>query len=251
MAFTPCIVIPIYNHGYALPATVDRLKSYPVPIFIVDDGSDEETKRSIRSVAAAHPDLRILGHENNRGKGAALKTGFRAAFASGFTHGLQVDADGQHDLSDVPAFLAKGREHPQCLICGAPVFDDSIPRSRLYGRRITNFWIAIETLSLKMPDAMCGYRLYPLQQTVSLLNRHFVGNRMEFEIEMLVRFAWLSLPIHWIRTKVRYPEGGRSTFRLFFDNVRISWAHTRLLVQMAAHLPALMKKIARPGRARD
>ena len=251
MRFKPCILIPIYNHGYAISATIEKLKICNVPIYIIDDGSDAATKLSISEVATKYPDIQILVHEKNRGKGAALKTGFRTALMNGFTHGLQVDADGQHNMADVPVFLAKGKKFSQSLICGEPLFDDTIPKSRLYGRRITNFWIAIETLSIKMPDAMCGYRMYPLKQTVSLLDRYFIGNRMEFEIEMLVRFAWLPLPIQWIKTQVRYPEGGRSTFRPFFDNVRISWAHTRLVFEMLVHLPALVHKHMSPGHARD
>jgi predicted LPLAT superfamily acyltransferase len=234
--------VPIYNHGYAIKATIDKLKVYGAPIYIIDDGSNDDTKRSLIQLMVTYPDIRILVHHMNQGKGAALKTGFRQAVKDGFTHGLQIDADGQHTTTDVPAFFAKGRQYPQSLICGEPVYDDSIPKSRLYGRRITNFWVAIETLSLQMPDAMCGYRLYPLRETISLLDRYLFGDRMEFDIEILVRFAWQPLPIYWIKTAVRYPEGGQSTFRLFFDNVRISWAHTRLVFGMAPHVPLLLKK---------
>lgn len=251
MGFTPCILVPIYNHGYAIASTIDALKIYGLPIIIIDDGSDETTKQSITKVSKKNTDLRVLVHERNKGKGAALKTGFRKALHDGFTHALQVDADGQHNLADVPAFLAKGNEYPDCLICGEPVYDKSIPKSRLYGRRLTNFWIAIETLSRKMPDAMCGFRLYPLQQTVSLLDKYYVGDRMEFDIELLVRFAWLPMPIYWIKTKVRYPEGGRSNFRLFHDNARISWAHTRLVLETVTHLPLLLTKNLKAVRADD
>ncbi|MEK6742329.1 MAG: glycosyltransferase family 2 protein [Nitrospirota bacterium] len=248
MIFKPCIVIPIYNHGYAIAATIDSLKIYGLPIIVIDDGSEETTKRSIAKVATTHPDLQVLVHKQNKGKGAALKTGFRKALNDGFTHALQVDADGQHNLNDIPSFLVKGKESPNCLICGEPVYDESIPKSRLYGRRITNFWIVVETLSHKIPDAMCGYRLYPLQQTVSLLDRYFVGDRMESDIDLLVRFAWLPMPIYWIKTKVQYPKGGWSNFRLFQDNARISWAHTRLVAGMITHLPSLLSNKMNMGR---
>ncbi len=244
MSFRPCILIPIYNHGDAIAATIDKLQIYKLPIFIIDDGCDDATKQLLSRIGDTHPEIYTISHKFNKGKGAALKTGFRAALNNGFTHALQIDADGQHNILDVPIFLSKGRECPQNLICGQPIYDKSIPKSRIYGRRISKYWVAIETLSLTIPDAMCGYRLYPLNETVSIINKNVIGDRMEFDIEIVVRFAWNLLPIRWIKTNVHYPEGGRSNFRLVIDNLLISWAHTRLVAEMVIHIPMLLKQKA-------
>lgn len=247
MSFRPCILIPIYNHGDTIADSIEKVRIYGLPIFIIDDGSDDATKKSLTRISAAYPEVHYLVRKDNGGKGAALKMGFRAALKHGFTHALQIDADGQHNMADIPRFLALGKKYPEGLICGAPVYDSSVPKSRLYGRRITNFWIVIETLSFEIPDAMCGFRLYPLNKTVSLIDTHFIGNRMEFDIEILVRFAWSLLPIQWIKTEVSYPEGGRSNFRLFRDNVLISWAHARLVSEMILHIPKLLTKHFKSG----
>jgi hypothetical protein len=110
-----------------------------------------------------------------RGKGHAVMAGMRAVAKQGFTHALQVDADGQHDLDDLPKLLAAANENPTALICGAPRFDASVPKSRLYGRKLTAFWVAVETLSLQTPDTMCGFRVYPLASTASRCSTRRAG----------------------------------------------------------------------------
>ena len=121
--------------------------------------------------------------------------GLRAASQQGFTHAVQVDADGQHDLDDLPKLLAAAKSNPAALICGEPRFDESVPKSRFYGRKLTAFWVAIETLSLRMPDTMCGYRVYPLAATIALLDSVRLGRRMDFDIEVVVRLYWRNVPL--------------------------------------------------------
>ncbi|VTN12381.1 Uncharacterised protein [Raoultella terrigena] len=85
--------------------------------------------------------------------------GLQAAAEAGYSHAVQVDADGQHAIEDIPQLLELARRHPAALISGQPIYDDSIPRSRLYGRWITHVWVWIETLSLQLKDSMCGFRV--------------------------------------------------------------------------------------------
>jgi len=161
-----------------------------------------------------------------------VMAGLRAAAAAGFTHAVQVDADGQHDIADLPKLPAASQSDPEALVCGAPQFDDSVPRSRLYGRQLTSFWVAIETLSLTMPDTMCGFRVYPLASCCALLDAVTLGKRMDFDIEIAVRLHWAGVPIVNVPTGVRYlpaADGGTSHFRPVRDNVAISWMHARLL----------------------
>jgi len=224
MNFAPCAVVPCYNHGAAVGGVVARLRALGLPVVIVDDGSDDETARTLDALSGVH----LFRLPVNSGKGAAVVRGLHEARRLGFSHALQVDADGQHDLDDAPQFLARGRAAPGAVICGEPVYDESAPKARLYGRLITRFWVWIETRGRVRGDAMCGFRLYPLAPTAALLERVGLASGMSFDIEILVRLAWEGLPVESVATRVVYPDGGVSHFRMLRDNVRISATHTRL-----------------------
>ena len=240
MSFSPCLLIPIYNHWRSIRATVERLSGYELPIFIVDDGSDVTTQQVLAALAGEFPSIRLFRLPQNGGKGAAVMCGMREALAAGFTHALQIDADGQHDAKDVPRFLELGAANPQALICGRPVYDASVPKGRLYGRYLTHFWVCVETLSLSITDSMCGFRLYPLAVTCALIDRVRIPTRMDFDIEILVRLAWAGMTFISVDTRVIYPEDGLSHFDMLRDNLRISKMHTRLTCGMLLRLPWLL-----------
>ena len=242
MSFTACILIPIFNHGRSIGATVKRLTPFALPIFIVDDGSDLETQQVLAQLSVDFPLVRLFRLPQNSGKGAAVMHGMREALAAGFSHALQIDADGQHDTNDVPRFLRMGEANPLALICGKPVYDDSVPKARLYGRYITHFWVGVETLSGAVVDSMCGFRLYPLVASCALINRVQLHTRMEFDIEILVRLAWDGLEFKEIDTRVVYPEDGVSHFDMWRDNLRISKMHTRLTCGMLLRFPLLLAR---------
>lgn len=248
MTFRPCILIPIYNHKGTIAATVSALTVHGLPIFVVDDGSDQATREALLDLARVTPLMRLDRLATNRGKGAAVMHGLRLAHKAGHTHALQIDADGQHDLDDVPRFLATGKANPQAIVCGRPLYDASVPRSRLYGRYVTHVWVWIETLSLRIKDSMCGYRLYPLTPTLAVINRWRVAERMAFDIEIVVRLAWMGLPAETIPTRVTYPENGLSHFDVLSDNVRISQVHAKLFFGMLARLPMLLWRRLAPAR---
>jgi hypothetical protein len=155
--------------------------------------------------------------------------GFEKARSLGFTHALQMDADGQHAAEDIPRFLEASRRAPDAVILGDPIFDSSVPKGRLHGRKISVFWCMVETLGRKIKDPLCGYRVYPLAQCAQLGP---VGARMDFDPEIAVRLVWAKVPVLNLPTKVRYlraEDGGVSHFDMLRDNVRISWMHTRLV----------------------
>lgn len=239
-AFRPCIVIPIYDHGSTIHALVAALSAHRLPIYIVDDGSHAPTQAELARVARDFPLVRMHRFMQNSGKGAAMKHALRWARAEGMSHALQIDADGQHDVRDVPRFLARAQASPQALIVGDPVFDSSAPKARLYGRRLTNFWVCIETLSTAVKDSQCGFRLYPLAQTCVLIERAALPRRYSFDIAIVVRLAWQGTPVENLRTAVRYPSGGLSHFDMLADNVRITCVHTRLVFGMLLRLPLLL-----------
>ncbi|WP_018434454.1 glycosyltransferase family 2 protein [Paraburkholderia atlantica] len=249
MKFAPCIVIPIYNHKDAIGATVANLAVHGLPIFVVDDGSDEPTQQVLAALALQYAQqMTLLRLPENGGKGAAVMAGLRAARATGYTHALQIDADGQHDASDVPRFLDAARAEPGAVILGRPVYDDSVPKARLYGRYLTHVWVWIETLSLTIRDSMCGFRLYPLALACELIDRVRLPTRMDFDIEILVRLYWRRAAFRSIPTRVTYAADGVSHFDVLWDNVRISRSHTRLVFGMLWRLPMLLAHKLMPRR---
>ncbi len=232
-----CCIIPCYNNVATIQRVARRARVDVADVFIVDDGSNPETAAEIAILEA--DEFHIVTREQNGGKGAAVKSGFRAAFAAGFTHAIQVDADGQHDLEQIAPFCAVSRKSPQSLILGHPIFDDSAPLGRRIGRNITLFWTHIETLGRKVVDPMCGFRVYPLSDAISADAR---GDRMDFDIEIAVKMVRDGVPVVNLPIKVRYldaSEGGLSNFRLFWDNVAISMIHTRLVFSM---IPWLLRR---------
>ena len=236
----PCLLIPIYNHKDTIRDVVLELSRFELPCVVVDDGSDAETAARLDRIAREFPWVRIERLPSNRGRGAALRHGYRVAARCGFTHAVQLDADGQHDPADVPAFLAAARRMPDSLILGAPRFDETAPRSRRYGRLLSCFWVWVETLSFAIADPLCGFRCIPLEPAVRLLARTPLGDRMDFDPELVVRLVWMGVPVASVPTRVRYYRNGLSHFQPLRDNARISWAHTRLVCGMVGRLPVLL-----------
>lgn len=235
----PCALIPVYNHEAAVPAVVRALLDSGLPCLLVDDGSSPACAGVLAQLATLD-NVSLVTLPANQGKGGAVMVGFREAARLGYTHALQVDADGQHDLREVNTFLAASRTHPDALICGYPEYDDSVPRGRLYGRYLTHVWVWINTLSLQIRDSMCGFRVYPLTPVLALMDSANIGKRMDFDSDILVRLAWRNQPMRWLPTKVHYPADGLSHFRMVHDNALISSMHTRLFFGMLVRAPMIL-----------
>jgi glycosyltransferase involved in cell wall biosynthesis len=245
-----CAVIPVYEHGRPAARVVDAVRAGGLDAILVDDGSGPDCAAALDAIARDASGIRLLRHATNQGKGAAVQTGLRAAALHGYTHALQIDADGQHALTDIGRFVAESRAHPEAVVCGEPVFAADAPRSRLYGRRLTNFWVSVNTWTRALPDAMCGFRVYPLGATVPLLDRFRLGRRMDFDIEILVRLHWQGVPMRWLRTAIAYPPEGSSHFRMRRDNALITRAHALLFFGMLTRAPVLLARKLRPARPR-
>lgn len=235
----PCAVIPVYNHESAITTVVDALLASHLPCILVDDASDKSCA-DVLDQLALRDDVHLIRLATNQGKGGAVMTGMREASRLGFSHALQVDADGQHDLQDVTRFIELSRAHPDAVICGYPQYDESVPKGRLYARYLTHVMVWINTLSLQIRDSMCGFRVYPLPPTLALIESTKIGKRMDFDSDILVRLAWRNLPMAWLQTKVHYPLDGVSHFRMFHDNVLISRMHTRLFFGMLLRSPLIL-----------
>ncbi|MBL8278476.1 MAG: glycosyltransferase family 2 protein [Pelomonas sp.] len=232
-------VIPVYNHGGPVGGVVAALRAHGLPVLLVDDAS-EAGCAAVLDDLARQPGVFLERLPVNQGKGGAVKAGLLRAAQLGWTHALQIDADGQHDTRDVPAFVAAAQAEPERLICGHPIYDDSVPRARLYGRYATHIWVWINTLSFEVRDSMCGFRIYPLAATLRCIAHQYVGRRMDFDTEIAVRLVWAGVRVTNLPTRVRYPEDGVSHFRVWHDNVLISAMHTRLFFGMLLRAPRLL-----------
>ena len=243
-AFRPVAVIPVYNHGEAVGAVAANVRSFGLHCILVDDGSSADCAAVLDALAQA-PDVTLVRLALNQGKGGAMMAGLRAAADAGYSHALQIDADGQHDARDIPRFLASAAAEPDAVICGTPVYDESVPKARLIGRYATHIWVWINSLSFEIRDSMCGFRVYPLAPVVRLIGEARLGRRMDFDPEVLVRLHWRGLRIVNLPTRVTYPQDGLSHFRLGLDNWLITKMHARLAVGMLLRSPLLLwRKVA-------
>ncbi|MGG7074437.1 glycosyltransferase family 2 protein [Campylobacter sp. 9BO] len=223
-------IIPHFNHSEKIELLVDILLKFKAEILIIDDGSSEFHRKKLACLNA-----KVIYRDSNGGKGAALKDGFFYLKQNGFTHAFQIDADMQHDLTNLQDFIELSMQNPKALICGAPVYGSDAPKSRLYGRKITNFWVAINTLGFNIKDAMCGLRIYPVDITCELLQK-CRANRMDFDIEIMYLLYKNGVSPLWLDVLVCYKNDGISHFKAFRDNVLISKTH-------AIHFFALPKFI--------
>ncbi|HQW53261.1 MAG TPA: glycosyltransferase family 2 protein, partial [Acinetobacter sp.] len=184
------IVIPVYNHPHYLADLVQYLEQFQFPIILVNDGSHAECTAILRKLDQQFDQVSLIEHVENKGKGQAVITGLRYAAHIGMTHALQLDADGQHHWDDVAKFFQLSQQQPEAMVIGQPIFDASVPKKRLYGRYITHFWVWVNSLSFDIKDSMCGFRIYPLDTTIAVLNKAKFQPRMGFDSEILVRLKW-------------------------------------------------------------
>ncbi|WP_343581211.1 glycosyltransferase family 2 protein [Acinetobacter sp.] len=234
------IVIPVYNHPHYLADLVQHLSQFQYPVILVNDGSDAACTAILHQLAQHNALVDLVEHSQNLGKGQAVITGLQHAAQRGMSHVLQIDADGQHCWDDVAKFIELSQQYPQAMVIGQPVFDASVPKKRLYGRYVTHFWVWLNSLSFEIKDSMCGFRIYPLAQTMPILNTARFQPRMGFDSEILVRLKWENIQFINVPTKVIYPEHGISHFNVWRDNLGLSKAHARLFAGMLIRLPRLV-----------
>jgi glycosyltransferase involved in cell wall biosynthesis len=246
------ILVPIYRHVATAAPLAEKLSALGLPVILVDDGNGPEANAFLAEITAQTPGLVLVTLEKNRGKGAAVIAGFQKAAEMGLSHVLQIDADGQHDIEQALFYLEESAKNPESIICGYPVYDITAPRIRVSGRKISNFWAAVVTLSGEMKDVLCGFRVYPVDASLRIARNPFLDRRMGFDAEILVRLYWRRVYPVFYPVKVTYPECGISNFRVFRDNLRISWMFSRLCIGMLIRLPCLiaMKMQRRRGGQR-
>lgn len=232
---THLVLIPSYNPGPRLLATVAGALAQWSPVWIVDDGSTDDSTAAARALAARDPRVRLIVRDRNGGKGAAVATGVAAALAAGFTHVLTLDADGQHPAGHIGPFMAASQARPDALVLGRPVFGPEVPLERLHGRKLSVGLARLEILGPGIDDPLFGFRVYP----AALLHRALASTRrargFDFDPEVAVRMFWAGVPTVNLPAPCRYfsrGEGGVSHFNYLRDNLKLVWLHTRLLTQL-------------------
>jgi glycosyltransferase involved in cell wall biosynthesis len=247
------LILPSYNSGPQLEKTLQGCLEHHAPVLVVIDASvDGSAEQAERSVPGLGETWFLLRHERNVGKGAAVLTGLRWARDRGFTSALVVDADGQHPLDHIAEFITLGARFPQAMILGVPIFGPEAPAERVQGRKIGNWWTNLATLWGGIGDSLFGFRLYPVRESLAIMERIKTARRFDFDTELAVRLYWAGVrPINR-HVPVFYPPagaGGVSHFRYLRDNLLLLSTHTRLFFGMLLRLPRLWRFRRRPPLA--
>jgi glycosyltransferase involved in cell wall biosynthesis len=239
------VLIPSYNPGATVYATVRGARSFWDPVWVVVDGSTDGTAEGLKKLAEEDPGVRVVVLPKNAGKGNAVLHGIRLASAEGYTHALTMDSDGQHPAASIPEFMERSRAEPGAVVLGVPVFDSSAPMLRVKGRKVSNWWANMETVGLGIEDSLYGFRVYPIADLVAVMRRQPWMRRFDFDPEAAVRLVWRGLKPVNIRAPVKYlkpEEGGVSHFNYYRDNALLTWMHARLLLEFIVRLPFLLRR---------
>lgn len=237
------VLIPSYNTGTKLEETIRAARAVWAPVWVVIDGSTDGSAAAALALAAGDPALRVIIRPRNGGKGAALYEGLCEAAARSFSHVLTLDADGQHPVRLIPEFMASSRGHPEALVLGLPIFDDTAPKIRLAGRRIANWWCNLETLWSGIGDCLCGFRVYPVAALRHIMDETRFMRGFDFEPEAAIRLSWAGHPVINLPAPIRYftaAEGGISHFRYGRDNLILAFMYARLFGGFLMRLPLLL-----------
>ena len=250
---THLVLIPSFNTGPLVVRTVDEVLQAWSPVWVVLDGSTDGTPQALAELASADPRLRVISCPTNRGKGAAVLTGLKLAAEAGFSHALTFDADGQHPASHITAFMQASRENPGGMVLGVPVFAADAPALRVGGRKISNWWVRLETGGA-VADSLFGFRVYPVEPLIRIMERTGWMRRFDFDPEAAVRLCWAGVRPVNLPAPVRYlsrEQGGVSHFRYTRDNALLTVMHIRLMViAILLHLPTLLRLGRRRNRMR-
>jgi glycosyltransferase involved in cell wall biosynthesis len=232
---THLVLIPSYNPGPRLVATIHAVLEQWSPVWIVDDGSTDESTAAAQQLAARDPRVRVIVRPCNGGKGAAVAAGVDAALAAGFTHVLTFDADGQHPVDRIRPFMTASITQPAALVLGRPIFGPEAPLERLHGRKVSVGLAWLEILGAGIDDPLKGFRVYPaasLQRALAATRR---ARGFDFDPEVAVRMFWAGVPTVNLPAPCRYfapGEGRVSHFNYLRDNLKLIWMHVRLLTQL-------------------
>lgn len=248
---THLVLIPSYNPGSRLAATVSAALEHWSPVWIVDDGSTDQSTAAAQEIAARDSRVKVIVRPRNGGKGAAVATGVALALGGGFTHVLTFDADGQHPADHIRTFMAASMAQPGAMVLGRPIFGPEVPLERLHGRKLSVGLAWLEILGSGIDDPLFGFRVYPAIPLRTALASTRRARGFDFDPEIVVRMFWAGVPTVNLPAPCRYfapAEGGVSHFNYLRDNLKLIWLHTRLLTQLLLWRWVFIVKVRRARR---
>ena len=220
------IIIPVYNHEHAVADVIKKSLCLNYPVFVVNDGSTDSTADRIGNLDG----IRLLQHKENRGKGAAILTGFAQA-AQVADWAITIDVDGQHDPQDALKLIRVIPENTRPIVVGKRegMAGTHVPWTSRFGRGFSNFWVFLSG-GPRITDSQSWFRIYPLPEAMGL---NVTAKRYQFEVEILVKARWRKMPVIEAPIRVNYAPGKEriSHFRLFIDFVRNTHTFSRLILQ--------------------
>lgn len=238
------VILPSYNSGPLLAATARGALEKWAHVWVILDGSTDSSVAEIKRLAAEHPNLRVLETAENLGKGGASLIAMREALRAGFSHAVLMDADGQHPADSIPEFMAISEQHPGAMILGVPVFGPDAPAARVKGRLVGNWFASLETLWAGARDSLFGFRLYPLEPAVRIMESIRTARRFDFDTELAVRLCWDGVRPVNRPVPVIYPpraSGGVTHFKYLRDNLLLAGTHARLCLLLIPRLRRMWK----------
>ena len=250
---THLVIIPSYNPGNRLVETVQEALACWQPVWVVMDGSTDGSAATLAEMNRPGSGLRVLALEHNSGKGAAVLHALLAAGQAGVTHALVLDADGQHSAAHISRFMQASQKNPAAMILGVPQFAVDAPAARRHGRRVGNWWANLETFWGGIDDSLFGFRVYPIPESVRILQRTRGARRFDFDTELAVRLFWAGVPPINLPAPVKYfnpADGGISHFHYWRDNWLLIQRHTLLVLEMLPQMRRIwqLRQRAKSGR---
>ncbi len=216
------MIIPTYNNHKTLQQLIEGVLLYTENVIVVNDGSTDSTSE----ILLQFPQIQQIQHSKNKGKGNALRQGFKNADSLGYDYAITIDSDGQHFAEDIPAFIdaLENAENKEILLIGARnMTQHGVPKKSSFGNKFSNFWFWVET-GTRLQDTQSGFRVYPL---FAMKKLKFYTKKFEFEIEAIVKAAWSGIEVKNIPIQIHYELEDRvSHFRPFKDFTRISILNT-------------------------
>ncbi len=230
-----CVIIPTFENAGTVADVVSRALQYCRDVIVVNDGSTDNTDEVLSGL-----DITLVSYPLNKGKGHALREGFRKAKEMGFTKAVTLDADGQHFPEDIPVLVNAHSSNPGAMIIGSrSLKNENMPQGNTFANKFSNFWFTVQT-GRSLPDTQTGFRLYQLD---SLGKLRFLTSRYEAELELLVFQCWKGVPVVPVPIRVYYPpkEERVSHFRPGWDFTRISILNTALCILALVYgLPSVL-----------
>jgi uncharacterized protein (DUF2062 family) len=236
--FQPVVIAPTYNNDATLLDILRRIRANGLRLIVVNDGSTDQTARILQEWEAtlATPDIAVLTHRRNRGKAAALRTGFCEAIRRGFTHAVTIDTDGQLEPNEIHSLLDVARLEPISLVLGVRTeVSGEYPIARKGARRLSGLATWLEC-GIRVEDGQCGLRCYPLKLVEELT---CFSTRFGFEEEIITRAAWAGCPIREVPVSCIYfgAEERVSHINPLKDVLRVLGMHSLLTLRRVLPWP--------------